>query len=289
MPPKPSRRRTLLDRPPPAPSAEPLAPSPLSRAELADLRALLDKRERAAQGRFLVEGFHGVEEALRNGAPVELVVIGEGASLAPAGARVLAHALASRLALRRVPREQVDALADAEAPQGVVAVVRAPAADAPLPLARDGLVVVLDGLQDPGNAGAIVRSADAFGAAAVVFARGTVDPWNPKVLRGAQGSHFHLPVRTGPSAAEIAAAAKSEGHRVVATEVEGGVSLWEAAPLPRRACLILGNESRGVSPEALAAADARVTIPLRGRAESLGVAAAAAVALAWLSREARSP
>jgi TrmH family RNA methyltransferase len=274
----------LLDRPLPPATGGDVPVTPFSKAELGDLRGLLDKRRRAEAGRFLVEGFHCVEEALAGGAPVELVVVGEGAALSPAGGRVVEACRASALPLRRVPREQVDALADAESPQGVVAVVRAPAADAPLPLDRDGLVVVLDGIQDPGNAGSIVRCADAFGAACVVFARGTVEPFNPKVLRGAQGSHFHLPVLAGPTAGEIALAAKAAGHRVVVTEVEGGVPLFEAAPAGKRTCVVLGSEARGVSDGAREAADSLVTIPLRGRAESLGVAAAAAVVLAWLGR-----
>jgi TrmH family RNA methyltransferase len=144
--------------------------------------------------------------------------------------------------------------------------------------------VVLDGVQDPGNAGAILRAADAFGCASVLFCRGTVEALNPKVLRAAQGSHFHLPVATGPAALEAVAAARRAGARVLAAVASGGDSLFDAPPAGRRTVLVFGNESRGSAPETLAACDGRVTIPLRGRAESLGVAAAAAVVLAWLSR-----
>jgi len=261
----------------------------LTKARIAELKGLRDKRRRTAAGRFLVEGFHCVEEAVLAGAPVEEVLLSEGAVKSPAGARIREEALAAGAKVTEVPRRLLEALADVETPQGVVAVLRSPDPAAPLPLDRDGICVVLDGVQDPGNAGALVRAADAFGCASVVFARGTVEALNPKVLRAGQGSHFHIPVVAGPDAAEVAAAARRAGHRVAAAVTAGGASLYAVEARPRRRTVLFGNETRGVSPEALAACDDRLTIPLRGRAESLGVAAAAAVVLAWFARPGGSP
>ena len=267
-----------------------MSPAPVvTRARLAELKALRDRRRRTAAGLFLVEGFHVVEEAILAGAPVEEVLLGEGAGRSPAGTRVREAALAAGIRVLEVPRRVLEVLADAETPQGVVAVVKSGAPDAALPLDRDGICVVLDGVQDPGNAGALVRAADAFGCASVVFARGTVETLNPRVLRAGQGSHFHLPVVAGPDAAAVAAAARQAGHRVAAAVAGGGASLYDPRPRARRLTLLFGNETRGVSPEALAACDDRLTIPLRGRAESLGVAAAAAVVLAWFARPGTAP
>ncbi len=262
---------------------------PLTKARLAALKSLGGKRGRQEAGRFLVEGYHVVEEALRAGAAVEEVYVGEGAARSPAGQRIAEAARAAKAQVVEVPRRVLDRLCDAESPQGILAVVRSPAPGGGLPLDRDGICVVLDGIQDPGNAGAILRAADAFGCASVVFARGTVEALNPKVIRAAQGSHFHLPVAAGPDAAEVAAAARAAGHRVLAAVAKGGVSLYDVPAAGPRALLVLGNETRGPAPETLAACDVRITIPLRGRAESLGVAGAAAAILAWFSRPGAAP
>jgi TrmH family RNA methyltransferase len=230
-----------------------------------------------------VEGFHIVEEAFLSGAPVEEVLLGQGAGKTHVGGRIAAAARAAKVPVTEVTRRVLEVLSDAETPQGVLAVLRSPPSDGPLPLEAEGVAVLLDGIQDPGNAGAIVRAADAFGCSSVIFGKGTVEPLNPKVLRAAQGSHFHLPVVAGGDAAAVAAEAGGGGHRVLAAVSSGGVSLYDTVIREPRVTVVLGNEARGVSPAALSACHGRVTIPLRGRAESLGVAAAAAVVLAWFA------
>jgi TrmH family RNA methyltransferase len=257
---------------------------PLTKARLTELMALRDKRKRAELGRYFVEGFHCVEEALLAAAPVEEILFAEGAAEVFAGKRIAEVAAGAKVKVTVIERLALEKLSDVESPQGVLAILRAPDPKAPLPFDRDGVHVILDGIQDPGNAGALLRAADAFGCASVVFCRGTVEPLNPKVLRAAQGSHFHLPVVTGPEAAVACAAAKAAGHRVLAAVAAGGPSLYDAVIREPRLTVVLGNEARGSPPETLAACDGRVTIPLRGRAESLGVAAAGAVVLAWFAR-----
>jgi TrmH family RNA methyltransferase len=250
---------------------------------------LRDKRKRAEAGRYFVEGFHVVEEALLAAAPVEEVLFAEGAATAFIGKRILENAKAAKIKVTDIERVLLEKLSDVESPQGVMAILRSPDPAAPLPFDRDGVHVILDGIQDPGNAGALLRAADAFGCASVVFCRGTVEALNPKVLRAAQGSHFHLPVRTGGEAAAACAAAKAAGHRVLAAVAAGGPSLYDVVIREPRVTVVLGNEARGSSPETLSACDGQVTIPLSGRAESLGVAAAGAVVLSWLSRPGGRP
>src|SRR5690349_14638972 len=143
-------------------------PRALTKARLTELMSLRDKRRRAEQGLYLVEGFHVVEEAFLAAAPVEEVLVGEGAAKSFVGGRILEAAKAAKVKVTEIERFLLEKLSDVESPQGVMAVLRAPDPAAPLPFDREGVHVILDGIQDPGNAGAILRAADAFGCASVV-------------------------------------------------------------------------------------------------------------------------
>ena len=147
-------------------------------------------------------------------------------------------------------------------------------------LAGARLVAVLAEAQDPGNAGTIIRTADAAGADAVVLVRGSVDATNPKVVRSTAGSLFHLPVLTGAGLGEVLEALDVAGLAVLAADGSGPVNLFDADELLARPCAwLFGNEARGLAPEALERAEAVVSVPVLGAAESLNVAAAAAVCL----------
>lgn len=147
-------------------------------------------------------------------------------------------------------------------------------------LAGARLVAVLAEAQDPGNAGTIIRTADAAGADAVVLVRGSVDATNPKVVRSTAGSLFHLPVLTGAGLGEVLEALDGAGLAVLAADGSGSVNLFDADELLARPCAwLFGNEARGLAPEVLERAEAVVSVPVLGAAESLNVAAAAAVCL----------
>ena len=147
-------------------------------------------------------------------------------------------------------------------------------------LAGARLVAVLAEAQDPGNAGTIIRTADAAGADAVVLVRGSVDATNPKVVRSTAGSLFHLPVLRGAGLGEVLEALDGAGLAVLAADGSGPVNLFDADELLARPCAwLFGNEARGLAPEALERAEAVVSVPVPGAAESLNVAAAAAVCL----------
>ena len=147
-------------------------------------------------------------------------------------------------------------------------------------LAGARLVAVLAEAQDPGNAGTIIRTADAAGADAVVLVRGSVDATNPKVVRSTAGSLFHLPVLTGAGLGEVLEALDGAGLAILAADGSGPVGLFDADELLARPCAwLFGNEARGLAPEALERAEAVVSVPVLGAAESLNVAAAAAVCL----------
>lgn len=172
---------------------------------------------------------------------------------------------------------------DVATPQGAVAVADRPDlawpdAVAALPADDRVTVLVLDEVRDPGNAGTLIRTADAAGAQLVVLTASSTDPYAPKAVRSSAGSIFHLPVVTDAPASELLAALASRGVAVAATSGHAELDLFEAA-LPARIAWVMGNEARGVAPSTLASADLAVRIPLQGRAESLNVATAATVCL----------
>jgi TrmH family RNA methyltransferase len=179
--------------------------------------------------------------------------------------------------------EAMSDLAQTVTPQGLLAVCDF--VDVPLETvtaARPGLIALLANVRDPGNAGTVLRTADAAGADAVIFADASVDPYNGKCVRASAGSLFHLPVVAGIRLAETVAALRAAGLRVVAADGRAGVTLDDPAArqqLGAPTAWLFGNEAWGLPSDLLALADASVAVPIYGRAESLNLAAAAAVCL----------
>jgi RNA methyltransferase, TrmH family len=234
-------------------------------------------RRRAA--RFLAEGPNLVEEALRRGFVVEVFATDD--ALDRFGA------LLTGAPVHRVTERAAKALSDTVTPVGLVAVCTMPQPQLADVLA-DGpqLVAVAVETSEPGNAGTLIRLADAMGADALVLAGNGVDPYNGKCLRSSAGSIFALPVLSDPDTAGVIAALRSVGLQVLATTLDGETSLADA-DLARPTAWLFGSEAHGLAPEVAAMADARVHIPMRGGAESLNVAAAAAICLYESSRASR--
>jgi len=243
--------------------------------------SLLERRGREKLGHYLIEGYHLVEEALRAGAPVRTIAYAVERGR-PAGLMDAAAGLAVEWV--GVSAAVLAKCSDTPTPQGVFAVVdkRAVTLSELLALPPD-LAIVLDGVQDPGNLGTIIRSADAVGAGAVILGRGTVDVFNPKALRSTMGSVFHLPI-VEADLAELLPQARARGVRIVTTSLAAQRSCYEA-DLTAATWLLLGNEAKGVSDAAAALADERVIIPMQGQAESLNVAMAATVLLFEAARQ----
>jgi len=229
-----------------------------------------------AERRFVVEGPQAVREAL----PTLLELYAD-----PDGARRSAELLAAApCPVTSVSREVLAAMAQTVTPQGVLGV--APLLDVPLATALRGaprLVAVLEGVNDPGNAGTVIRTADAAGADAVVLTDGSTDPHGGKCVRATAGSLWHLPVVHGPSVAHAVEALQAAGLVVLATSGSAAADdlddLLDARQLHGPTAWLLGAEASGLSEQALALADRTVRIPLRGRAESLNLSTAAAVCL----------
>ncbi|HEV7421076.1 MAG TPA: RNA methyltransferase [Mycobacterium sp.] len=230
-------------------------------------------RTRAA--RFLAEGPNLVEAALRRGLVREVFATEE--ALHRFGAML------DGTPVYVVTERAAKALSDTVTPVGLVAVCSVPEASLDDVLAAaPRLVLVAVGISEPGNAGTLIRLADAMGADAVALAGHSVDPFNGKCLRASAGSIFAVPVLEVTDTAALIAALRDDGVRVLATTVDGEVALDSpelVADLSSPTAWLFGPEAHGLAPDVAALADARVRIPMRGGAESLNVAAAAAICL----------
>lgn len=231
-------------------------------------------RKRA--GRFLAEGPNLVEAALRRGLVSE--VFATEAALDRFGA------LLDGAPVSVVTEKAAKALSETVTPVGLVAVCALPESSLESVLAAEPrLLAVAVGMSEPGNAGTLIRIADAMGADAVVFAGHSVDPYNGKCLRSSAGSIFSLPVVVDPEAAAVVSAIRDSGIEVLATALDASVDI-RAADLSARTAWLFGPEAHGLPADLVALASQRVHIPMRGSAESLNVAAAASICLYESSR-----
>ena len=251
----------------------------------------LGKKAFRERGRsFLAEGPQAVREALRTpGVVTELFVTGQGRARHP---DLAVQAGDLGVPVHEVGGDVMAELAQTVTPQGLLAVCRF--VDVPLAVlagARPRLVAVLASVRDPGNAGTVLRTADAAGADGVVFSAASVDPYNAKCVRSSAGSLFHLPLVAGPALTDVIAGLRAAGLQVLAADGRASHVLDDPATGPdlsRPTAWLFGNEAWGLPEGLLALADAVVAVPIYGQAESLNLAAAAAVCLYASARHARS-
>ena len=242
------------------------------------LRALQEKKRRQETGRFLVEGGKMVEEALAH-TFVHAAVVEEGR--AEHYAPLLARLSAAGAAVYLSPRRVLEALCETKTPQGIVAEAELPAPRANIA----GRLVALDGVQDPGNVGAIIRTADAAGFGGALLGPACADPFGAKALRASTGSIFRVPVLQTERLAERLSALRESGYAVLSSQLDGE-DFFARGPLPfKKLALVIGSEAEGVSAEVSAVATHRLRLPMRDGAESLNAAVAAGVMLYDLSRE----
>jgi RNA methyltransferase, TrmH family len=244
-----------------------------------ELRSSLSSGTRRENGRVGIEGEHLLLEAIRSGVEIASVFFrsGDGALLSQIG-------LPATVEVIELPTEIFASAVTTESPQGIAALV------APKIFSLDDalrgeppLVVVAAGLQDPGNLGTLIRSAEAFGASGVIALPGTVSQWNSKATRASSGSVFRLPVVSADED-EVFSRLRSLGVNVFAGVAEQGVSAVDSE-LTGPTAFLIGNEGRGLSPELLEQANARITIPCPGPVESLNAAIAGSVLLYEASRQ----
>ncbi|MGA9173974.1 MAG: RNA methyltransferase [Thermoactinomyces sp.] len=240
-------------------------------------KKLKTKKGRSQQGALFIEGEHLIEEALNAKIPFLAVLLEQG------------KVEVMEPILRRFP-EQVPVyelvptlfhrLVETETPQGIAAVIRLPEwspASLFSPQKQEATYLLLDAIQDPGNLGTIIRTAKAAGVDGILLGKGTVDPFNAKVVRAAMGSIFRIPL-VQVDLADALSMLNEQGVTVVGTTPHAGVYHFDYS-YPKRVAILLGNEGRGVNPDLLARVDVEVKIPMPGQTESLNVSAVGAILL----------
>jgi len=230
---------------------------------------LLKKRGRVTAESYLLEGFHLVEEALKESGSVQAILLDE--------KQELLFNVDASIQVYKLKRELFQTLISTEHSQGILAVCKIH--HAPWYPQRGQRLLLLDAIQDPGNLGTLIRTADAAGLDAVILGDGCVDPYNDKVLRSAQGSHGHISV-IQRNLFEVIIQLKAEQLPIYGTSLQG-----EPLSSDNRSnsfALLMGNEASGVQSDLLREATAILKIPIYGRAESLNVAVAAGILMYFL-------
>ncbi|WP_026671566.1 TrmH family RNA methyltransferase [Alkalihalobacterium bogoriense] len=235
-------------------------------------KKLHTKKGRTQSGQFFIEGVHLVEEALRSTIEIEELVVEETFSF-PSEWDI------DNLSMTYVTSQVMKELSETETPQGIAAICKQ--IDNKKKFTR-GMFLLIDGVQDPGNVGTLIRTADAVGVTAVILGEGTADMYNSKVIRATQGSLFHVPIYK-QDLYETVLTCKQEGIPVYGTALEHASVYSEIPPVDEFA-LIVGNEGEGVSKKVLEQTDQNLYIPIFGRAESLNVSVATGVLLYHLRK-----
>ena len=258
----------------------------LTRKELKILAGLRRKKNRVAEGLFMVEGVRVCEELLKSGLSYDVATVYHDDELSSSerGEGLLRVAEERSLNLRQVKSHQLERFTHTVNHQGIAITVRLPSpTDHPPDVSGASLLVGLDRVSDPGNLGTLLRTAAWFGADALFLSPHSADVYNPKVVRAAAGALFHLQVVANADIVGVAGEARKAGIVCVAAVADGGVDPLKD-DLPGRVFLLLGREAEGLSEALLATAELRVTIPRFGTGESLNVGVAAGIIAACIAR-----
>jgi RNA methyltransferase, TrmH family len=245
-----------------------------SNVSLKQWKKLHTKKEREKTGTFLLDGPHLVEEAISSGAKIQHVIIEE-------NYQIKEHWLKQKFGLWSVPAKLMKQLSETEKPQGIIAVCEMMEQPEEL-IKENGRYLLIDGVQDPGNLGTIIRTADSAGLDGVFLGDGSADLYNGKTVRSTQGSLFHLPIIKG-ELKSVAAECKENGVPVISTSLHEAVDMREM-PEMNGFALIVGNEGQGVQQILQEESSMNVKIPIFGQAESLNVSVATGILLYELQR-----
>jgi TrmH family RNA methyltransferase len=249
------------------------------------VRGLVQKRSvRWDERAFVAEGAELLRSALRAGVPIESVYVAPGGADDALVAETLAQAESAGVRVIALAPGVLERIADTVTPQPVLTVLPMLHGDAGAgpgglsfeSAAEHPLIVVMVDVRDPGNAGTVLRTADASGVSSVVFAGDSVDPYNPKTVRASAGSIFHVPFGVQQDLAAVVGALSSAGYRTVATTVRSGLD-YTAYDWSQPTALFLGNEASGLTEAEQALVGDAVAVPMEGQAESLNVGVACAV------------
>lgn len=254
-----------------------------SKAQLKEIRELLrDKKVRDREGRFVAEGLKIVNDILAKGHQISSIYLSSGVIAAPGVKKLQEAAENKKVSVFRVPGSEFEKLSSVRSSQGVLAIVKKPE----IKELKDGsLLVLFDGVQDPGNMGAMIRTSVAFGANSILLTGDTADIYNPKVVRASSGMLIDVPVHK--CGMEEVDRLRKEGYLLIASSVreEGTKDISEIALWNKPLIIAFGSEGKGLSRDITERADEFFHIPIREDVDSLNVAAAATIALYVLTHK----
>ncbi len=247
-----------------------------------NLKKLELRKYREETRSFFMEGPHGVKEGLLCGAKLLRLVVNSDASGDPESEALVKKAAAEGILVTELTAQVFNYVCDTETPQGIGGVFELPRS---FEIGKGECVLLLENLQNPGNMGTILRTADAAGFSGVICSKGCVDVFNPKTVRSTSGSLFRVPIaQSRDSAPEISKALMQKGFKVIAAHPRGGVSYIDEG-FEGKVCIVIGNEANGISDEMQRCCSGLVTIPMPGGAESLNASVAAALMIYEAARK----
>ncbi|NLX63211.1 MAG: RNA methyltransferase [Clostridiaceae bacterium] len=254
----------------------------MSNQIIKEVKSLSHKKGRMKAQAILLEGWRLVKDALEWGAKIRYFIVSDSFSQK----EELFPLKMSNIKIVQVPDELFSRISETESPQGILAVAEKPVYDKKEILRRIDRVIALENIQDPGNLGTIIRSADACGFDAVLISKDSVDPYNPKVIRSTMGSLFHIPVIVEENFSETLNELKENSFLLAAAHTRDSLPCWQA-DLSGKVAIIIGNEGNGLSDKVLELSDIAIMIPMPGKAESLNASAAASILIYECMRQKR--
>jgi TrmH family RNA methyltransferase len=238
------------------------------------IRKLKDKKYRDEHGEFVIEGIKIIDEATLENAKIKMVVVCDGCLNSDPIRTELLYKIAKEKVVY-VSENIFKNLTDVTNPQGILAVVQKNK-NPEIDYSKE-LFLILDNIQDPGNMGTILRTADSIGLTQIIVPKGNADPYNPKVVRSTMGAIFRVNVIEVLNLAEAVKIMKKQGIKIYASDLDGAVSIYDVNY--KKSAIVIGNEGNGVSQEILKLADKRIKIPMPGKTESLNAAVATGIIL----------
>ncbi|WP_244835313.1 RNA methyltransferase [Clostridium sp. BJN0001] len=233
-----------------------------------EIRKLHERKNRNKLSKFIIEGFRLIEEAFISNVPIDYIIISKSAKEKISNYNIDTDSIKCY----EMPDNLLKELAFTDSPQGIVAVIQVENQK----ISESGSFYLLcDKVQDPGNMGTIIRTADAAGADGIILTKGTVDIYNEKVIRSTMGSIFHIPIFYDNDLSEVKKL-KSNGFKLIVTALDAENNFFEQK-LDGKIILTVGNEGNGVSNDIVSLADIKVKIPMSGKAESLNVSIASGI------------
>ncbi|HEX2866144.1 MAG TPA: RNA methyltransferase [Ignavibacteriales bacterium] len=251
----------------------------LSKIELKYYSSLLRKKIRSEESKFLAEGRRMIEEGLHSSYKCEIVFAST--HFRENNPDFMEELAQTNLRIENVPNSDFQKLSDTENPQGIAAVFQMP--DVKENIGKSDLIVALENVSDPGNAGTIIRTSDWFGIKEVILSQNSVELYNPKVLRSSMGSVFHLHAFEAPDFFKTLRELKEKGYKILCADMEGE-DVFSFTP-GGKSVLVVSSEAQGPSEELLSMSDNVLSVPRLGKAESLNVASASAVILGEITRK----